>query len=143
MVKRAFSFLGIVAISALAGGVAAWSVTSINKNNSAIEITDSVSYSSEAPGASLGTQFTAFQAEQYPDLTYAAENAVRAVVNIEAVQEVEMLKKFRLINKAEFRNYDAIKDIGFTFRNFDQLMSFYLDNSDLRLKSYDFYRTLV
>lgn len=64
-------------------------------------------------------------------------------LNGEPVQEVEMLKKFRLINKAEFRNYDAIKDIGFTFRNFDQLMSFYLDNSDLRLKSYDFYRTLV
>ena len=28
--------------------------------------------------------------EQYPDLTYAAENAVKAVVNIEAIQQVEM-----------------------------------------------------
>ena len=38
----------------------------------------------------LGTQFTSYQAEQYPDLTYAAENAVKAVVNIEAIQQVEM-----------------------------------------------------
>lgn len=31
-----------------------------------------------------------YQAEQYPDLTYAAENAVKAVVNIEVVQEIEV-----------------------------------------------------
>ena len=41
----------------------------------------------------LGTQFTSYQAEQYPDLTYAAENAVKAVVNIEAVQQVEMPRR--------------------------------------------------
>jgi len=43
----------------------------------------------------LGSQFTAYQAEQYPDLTYAAENAVRAVVNIEAVQQVEVQRSRR------------------------------------------------
>ncbi len=37
-----------------------------------------------------GTHFTSYQAEQYPGLTYAAENAVQAVVNIEVVQRVEM-----------------------------------------------------
>ena len=93
MLKRAFSFLGIVAVSALAGGAAAWGVASMN-NNHPTEIIDSVNYGGEAPaGASLGTHFTAFQTEQYPDLTYAAENAVKAVVNIEAVQEVEMRQR--------------------------------------------------
>ncbi len=41
----------------------------------------------------VGTHFTAYQAEQYPDLTYAAENAVQAVVNIEAIQEVEVRQR--------------------------------------------------
>ena len=64
-------------------------------------------------------------------------------LNGEQIQEVETLKKFRLINKATFDNYDAIKDFTYSFRDFDLLMSFYLDNSDLKLKSYDFYKTLV
>ena len=86
--------MGIVAISAIAGGAAAWGVASMKENNPAIEIVDSVDFGSAAPsGAALGTQFTAFQAEQYPDLTYAAENAVKAVVNIEAIQEVEMRQR--------------------------------------------------
>ena len=38
----------------------------------------------------LGTHFTSYQSEKYPDLTYAAENAVKAVVNIEAIQQIEM-----------------------------------------------------
>ena len=38
----------------------------------------------------LGTHFTSYQSDKYPDLTYAAENAVKAVVNIEAIQQVEM-----------------------------------------------------
>ena len=38
----------------------------------------------------LGAQFTAYEAQSYPDLTYAAENAVRAVVNIEVISEVEI-----------------------------------------------------
>ena len=94
MLKRAFSFLGIVAISALAGGAAAWGVTSMNEGNHPTEIIDSVNYDSEAPaGGSLDAHFTAFQTEQYPDLTYAAENAVKAVVNIEAIQEVTMRQR--------------------------------------------------
>ena len=34
--------------------------------------------------------FTSYEPQNYPDLTYAAENAVNAVVNIEVTQEVEM-----------------------------------------------------
>lgn len=38
--------------------------------------------------ASPGTHFTSYQQQNYPDLTYAAENAVQAVVNIEVTQQI-------------------------------------------------------
>jgi S1-C subfamily serine protease len=37
-----------------------------------------------------GTHFTAFTQGEYPDLTYAAENAVQAVVNIEVTQVINV-----------------------------------------------------
>jgi S1-C subfamily serine protease len=35
-------------------------------------------------------QFAAYTPENYPDLTFAAETAVRAVVNIEAITEIDV-----------------------------------------------------
>lgn len=81
--KTTFLFLGVVAVSAAAGGLTAWTVTG---QDSSVEY---IEHQVERTPA-LGTQFTSYQADQYPDLTYAAENAVKAVVNIEAVQQVEM-----------------------------------------------------
>lgn len=81
--KKVFLFLGFVAVSALAGGLTAWGIAA---NGDAIQY---VARDVERTPA-LGTQFASYQSEQYPDLTYAAENAVKAVVNIEAVQQVEM-----------------------------------------------------
>lgn len=71
-------------MSAAAGGFTAWKVTAPREG--------SVQYIEREVERTpaLGTHFTSYQAEQYPDLTYAAENAVKAVVNIEAVQQVEM-----------------------------------------------------
>ena len=85
--KKAFLILGIVAVSAVAGGLTAWTVAG--------DRSDSVRYVEREVERTpaLGAQFTAYQAEQYPDLTYAAENAVKAVVNIEAVQQVEMPRR--------------------------------------------------
>ena len=40
------------------------------------------------PGAQGLNHFTAYAKENYPDLTYAAENAVQAVVNVEVVMTV-------------------------------------------------------
>lgn len=82
--KKAFLILGLVAVSAVAGGVTAWTVSG-NREGSVKYIEREVERT-----PALGTQFTSYQAEQYPDLTYAAENAVKAVVNIEAIQQVEM-----------------------------------------------------
>ncbi len=82
--KKAFLFLGMIAASAAAGGVTAWSVA---KNDaSAIAYVEREVERTPA----LGTHFTAYEEGKYPDLTYAAENAVKAVVNIEAIQQVEM-----------------------------------------------------
>lgn len=82
--KKAFLILGVVAVSAAAGGFTAWKVAAPREG--------SVQYIEREVERTpaLGTHFTSYQAEQYPDLTYAAENAVKAVVNIEAVQQVEM-----------------------------------------------------
>ena len=83
--KKAFLILGAVAVSAAAGGLTAWAVAGGREG--------SVQYIEVERTPALGTQFTSYQAEQYPDLTYAAENAVKAVVNIEAVQQVEMPRR--------------------------------------------------
>ena len=74
-------------MSAAAGGFTAWKVTAPREG--------SVQYIEREVERTpaLGTHFTSYQAEQYPDLTYAAENAVKAVVNIEAVQQVEMPRR--------------------------------------------------
>ena len=82
--KQAFLFLATVAVSAAAGGVTAWAVGA--SDGGRIEY---VEHQVERTPA-LGAHFTTYQSDQYPDLTYAAENAVKAVVNIEAIQEVEM-----------------------------------------------------
>ena len=78
--KKAFLILGLVAVSAAAGGLTAWTV-SADRGGSVAYIEREVERT-----PALGTQFTSYQGEQYPDLTYAAENAVKAVVNIEAIQ---------------------------------------------------------
>ena len=81
--KKAFIVLGAIAVSAAAGGLTAWQVARTDQQVQYIE-------REVARTPALGSQFTSYQADQYPDLTYAAENAVKAVVNIEAVMEVEM-----------------------------------------------------
>ena len=85
--KKAFLILGLVAVSAAAGGLTAWAVGG--------EGGQSVSYVEREVERTpaLGNHFTSYQNEQYPDLTYAAENAVKAVVNIEAIQQVEMPRR--------------------------------------------------
>lgn len=90
MKRTAFLFFGAVALSAVAGGFAAIGVDRYFANNNWSEFAskaESVSWEDNTPQA--GNHFAAYQAEQYPDLTYAAENAVKAVVNIESIREVQ------------------------------------------------------
>ena len=83
--KKAFFVLGIVAVSAVAGGLPAWSMGAGKGTPEGQYIEREVERN-----PSLGTHFTAYEADKYPDLTYAAENAVKAVVNIEAIQQIEV-----------------------------------------------------
>ncbi|MBE6190580.1 MAG: PDZ domain-containing protein [Rikenellaceae bacterium] len=82
--RKVMMFLGVAAIAAVAGGVSAWYVNE--------QMPSKIEYitTSEGHETQLGTHFTAYEESKYPDLTYAAENAVKAVVNIEAVQRVEV-----------------------------------------------------
>ncbi len=83
--KKAFLFLGVIAVAAAAGGTTAWALAEQTEGQALTYVDREVAHEPVA-----GTHFTSYQAEQYPDLTYAAENAVQAVVNIEVVQRVEM-----------------------------------------------------
>lgn len=79
--KRIPFVLSIIAGSIIISGATALGVTKIVTPDNRSEIAD---YNSKA-----GTQFTSYQKESYPDLTYAAENAVKAVVNIEKIEELK------------------------------------------------------
>ena len=85
--KKAFLILGLVAVSAAAGGATAWTLAAGQEPS-----VEYIEREVERTPA-LGTHFTSYEAGQYPDLTYAAENAVKAVVNIEAVQQIEMPRR--------------------------------------------------
>ena len=88
MKKTALVIVAAAAVSALAGGLTALGVSKYTSGESLFQSSDaSTSWSDAAPQA--GNHFAAFQADQYPDLTYAAENAVKAVVNIESIREVQ------------------------------------------------------
>ena len=93
--KKAFLILGLVAVSAAAGGLTAWTV-SADRGGSVAYIEREVERT-----PALGTQFTSYQAEQYPDLTYAAENAVKAALRI----------------------VDALQGKGYEFITVDQMIS--------------------
>lgn len=88
MKKTALVVLGAVAVSALAGGITALSVNRYMAGRVfGPAASTTVDWSDSSPKA--GTHFASYQADQYPDLTYAAENAVKAVVNIESIREVQ------------------------------------------------------
>ena len=85
--KKAFLFLGIVSLCVVSSGVTTWLLSSDNESE--------VAYIEREVerNPSLGNHFAAYQSDKYPDLTYAAENAVKAVVNIEAVQRVAVQQR--------------------------------------------------
>ena len=81
--KQRLSIIGLSLLSAVIGAAATAFVISKNTNTN-VEIVERVVET--AP--QLGAHFTSYEKGGYPDLTYAAENAVKAVVNIEVISEV-------------------------------------------------------
>ena len=80
--KKVTLFATVVAASMLAGGVTAYTIGQVASN-------DTRTYTPAAFGEQAGNHFTSYEADKYPDLTYAAENAVKGVVNIEVTKEVK------------------------------------------------------
>ena len=71
----------------VASGVTAYTVT---------KAADKDSYTpAESFASNVGTHFTAYEEGGYPDLTYAAENAVKGVVNIVNTQEISSRAGYR------------------------------------------------
>lgn len=64
-------------------------------------------------------------------------------LNGEQVLDVNTLKKFRLMAKADFKNYSFIKDMEYTFNDFKLFIEFFEINSGLNLKTYDFYKKVM
>ena len=81
--RKTLSFVGIALFSALVGAVTAVSVIAKSGDND-VQVIEKVVERTPA----LGAHFTSYEQGSYPDLTYAAENAVKAVVNIEVISEV-------------------------------------------------------
>ena len=78
-------FIAALAASALTGAASAYFVTNQKGEAEATAPHATTEFASD----SVGSHFTAYDAQNYPDLTYAAENAVKAVVNIEKTEEVQ------------------------------------------------------
>ena len=83
--KRISFALGLVAASALAGGLTAYAVSESRDTAPQTRIVEFA--------GSAGNHLTTYEGDKYPDLTYAAENAVEAVVNIEKIEEVQMAQQ--------------------------------------------------
>ena len=88
MKKNTFVLVAVCFASALLGaGVASYAVVSNSQVATTIEY---VNRDGDTMSVAK-SQFVALeQSTSYPDLTYAAENAVKAVVNIEAITEIEV-----------------------------------------------------
>lgn len=82
--RKVLLFAGVLAASIAAGGATAYTVAKSGERSNDNSRTAPVEFASGA-----GTHFTAYEEGGYPDLTYAAENAVKGVVNIVNTQEVE------------------------------------------------------
>ncbi len=80
--------MGLVAVSAAAGGLHGLGRVG-NRGGRNVDIS-SAKWNVLRRWATISRRI---RGEQYPDLTYAAENAVKAVVNIEAIQQMEMRQR--------------------------------------------------
>ena len=84
--KKVSLFAGVVAAALLAGGVSAYAITQLTQKDQPSTYTSS---NAGAFSSQAGNHFTSYEEGKYPDLTYAAENAVKGVVNIEVRQEIQ------------------------------------------------------
>lgn len=89
MNKQAITIIGSLVGAALVGAVSASAVLNIQNNRATTPPAEEVVGFEESLNTSSLNHFTSYAKEKYPDLTYAAENAVGAVVNIEVVKTIK------------------------------------------------------
>lgn len=53
--------------------------------------------------------------------------------------DLDTLKRFRLITKADFKDYEVIKKNPYSLNDFKLISEFFIENSSINLKAYDFY----
>ncbi|MBO5661439.1 MAG: trypsin-like peptidase domain-containing protein [Tidjanibacter sp.] len=89
MNNKAILICGTLLGAALVGAVSATAVVKLHSDNSTPApqqpATEALALHATAPH----NHFASYTKEKYPDLTYAAENAVKAVVNIEVITTVK------------------------------------------------------
>ncbi len=90
MNKQAITIIGSLVGAALVGALSASAVLNNQKENYQSTSTQEVANFEESlDSTSSLNHFTSYTKEKYPDLTYAAENAVGAVVNIEVLTTIQ------------------------------------------------------
>jgi len=55
---------------------------------------------------------------------------------------IDRLRKFRLIVKGDYKDYDVLKDFEYDINDFYLIVNFFLENAYLKMKSYEFYKTI-
>lgn len=90
MNKQAITILGSLLGAALVGAVSATAVINFQQQSNDNNTPEQEVNLEESLGSDSSlNHFTSYAKEKYPDLTYAAENAVSAVVNIEVLTTIK------------------------------------------------------
>lgn len=63
-------------------------------------------------------------------------------LNSERVLNVNRLRKFRLLVKGGMQNYQTLLDYSYDVYDFYLFVNFYIQNTDLKLNSYELYRNI-
>lgn len=87
--KKLLLYVGTVAVVAVASSVIAARVVVDRYSNGDVRYSNVMDQQVQGHGS----QFVSYAPAEFPDLTYAAENAVKAVVNIESIIEVQMQQR--------------------------------------------------
>jgi Do/DeqQ family serine protease len=88
--KKVFVIVAAIVAAALVGGVTAYTVIKLSAPQAVeVQTTRKVVDTSGLGGAS--NHFTSYVPENYPDLTYAAENAVQGVVGVIKTEEIPQM----------------------------------------------------
>jgi Do/DeqQ family serine protease len=85
MKNKILMVIVVIVAAVVAGAASAWVVTSYNQNS---QTRSSAVHVPVSGFEGAGTHFTSYTPQGYPDLTYAAENAVKAVVGVINTQEI-------------------------------------------------------